>query len=233
MRKLLLSSALAGALVPFTVKADFDISPAVQGGKIVTNAFADADSTSIDNVRVFTFEFGEDPLDPYFLEDPGFHPLPGAGFDEGVIVAAKTFSPLSFWNDSGFVPAPAGETIDVTRGSTTITLGDSGFAGSLPIAATDANGEFDEHLSATLQGVTPALPSTGIYLYSLTLSGSDLTDSDSVYLLFNNGADASELGEAAVLARDTFAPGTALVPEPASLASLAVTGVLAGRRRRR
>lgn len=232
MRSFLFSCALVGAMVPLTARADFDVSPAVQSGKIVTNAFADADGTTISNVRVFSFEFGEDPLDPYFLEDPGFHPLPGGGFAGGVTISAKAFSALSYWGGSSFGALPSGETMEVTRGSTTITLGNTGFAGSVAIETTDASGEFDEHLSSTLKGVTPILPASGIYLYSATLSANGLADSDPVYFVFGNGVDEEELSAAVLHVRDTFAPGSTIVPEPASLALLPVVGLLMRRRMR-
>ena len=230
MRTFLVSCAVAGALVPLTAKGDFDVSPAVESGKIVTNAYADADGTTIGNVRVFTFEFGEDPLDPYFLEDPGFHPLPGGGFAGGVTLSAGAFSPLSFWTGSTFGALPAGETMEVTRGSTTITLGNSGFAGSVAIETTDASGEFDEHLSSMLKGVTPTPPSAGIYLFSATLSASGLTNSDPVYFIFGNGADEADFESAALYVRDTFAPGSTLVPEPAAMALLPLIGIMMRRR---
>jgi len=236
MRKFFLTTALAlsaGASLNFSgpAMADFDVSPAVASGKIVTNAFADATGETIGNVRVFGFEFGEDPLDPFFLEDPGFHPLPGTGVPGNTPFSAKSFSPLSYWTGSAFGALPADETLVVTRGSTTITLGNTGDPGPVVIETTDSDGEFDEHLNSTLDGAGSADPSAGIYLYSLTLSAPGLIDSDTVYLLFNNEASEEQFSAAQLYARDTFAPGSTLVPEPSGLAMLALSACLLKRRR--
>ena len=104
-------------------------------------------------------------------------------------------------------------------------------AGSLSIETTDANGEFDEHLGSTLAGTgTPAI---GIYLFNGTLSGTGgVQDSDPMYFLFNNGADEVAFLDAQVFVRDTFAPGTNLVPEPSAIALLLVGIPITLRRRR-
>lgn len=237
MRKFFLTTALAlsgSALLDFSgpVLADFDVSPAVVSGKIVTDAYADATGATIVNVRVFGFEFGEDPLDPFFAEDPGFHPLPGVGVPGGTTISAKSFSALSYWSGSSFGALPAGESLDITRGSTTVTLNASGFAGAIPIDTTDLNGEFDQHLESTLKGVGPNDPSVGIYLFNLTLGAPGLTDSDPMYVLFNNGADRAEFDSAVAFARNQFAPGSTLVPEPTSLAGVALLGLAMKRKRR-
>ena len=237
MRKFFLTTVLAlsaSASLDFSgpVLADFDVSPAVVSGKIVTNAFEDAASTTINNVRVFGYEFGEDPLDPFFAEDPGFHPLPGAGVPGRTTISAKSFSAISYWSGSSFGALPAGESLDITRGSTTITLSASGFAGTIPIDTTDVNGEFDQHLESTLKGVGLIDPSVGIYLFNLTLSAPGLADSDPMYVLFNNGADGAEFDSAVAFARDQFAPGSTIVPEPVALAGVGLFALLMGRSRR-
>src|SRR5882757_6218425 len=88
---------LAGASTP--VLADFDVSPGAASGHIVTNAFEDATSTFVSNVRVFHYGLGEDS--PFFTQDPGFHPVAGSGLPTGTAITVSIGSPLKYWNGSG------------------------------------------------------------------------------------------------------------------------------------
>src|SRR5438874_12150543 len=74
-------------------RADFDVSPAVTGGKIITDAFEDPTNTLVHNVKVFgAYGLNSDPTNPFFTEDPGFHPQPGTGFVEGSKVTVVALS---------------------------------------------------------------------------------------------------------------------------------------------
>jgi hypothetical protein len=41
----------------------------------VTDGFVDTTGTLVPNVRVFAYAFGEDPLIPFEIDDPGFNAL--------------------------------------------------------------------------------------------------------------------------------------------------------------
>lgn len=218
---------------------EFDVSPEVVGGKIVTNAFQDALEFEVKNVRVFAFEFGEDPLEPYFLEDPGFHPLPGSGFAAGSLVGFNLTSPLQYWDGAGspaFGALPAGETMSLAFGSSTVAAGSvvpspAGYNFGL----IDPLGEFDDHLNTTLINGALATPTEGIYLLSMVVTSSDsnLLPSEPIYLLFANGELEEQLDIAREYVRDNFAAGSNLpvVPEPSALALIAAASMLGLRRR--
>lgn len=242
MRTALIAAAALAAVVAGPATAggeEFDVSPEVVGGKIVTNAFQDALEIEVKNVRVFVFEFGEDPLDPYFIEDPGFHPLAGSGFAPGSLVGFNLVSSLQYWDTAGapaFGALPSGETLSLGFGSSLVVAG-----ASIPSPAgfnfglIDPNGEFDDHLNTTLINGSLATPAEGIYLLSMVVTSSDtsLIPSDPIYLLFANGEFDEQLEGAAEFVRDTFAPGSNLpvIPEPSALGLLAGAAILGLRRR--
>lgn len=244
--KLFSMMAAAVALVSAGAMADeFDLSPKLNtSNQIVINAFADATEEKVENVRVFAFEFGEIPEQPYFLPDPGFHPLPGSGFASGSLVGFDLIAPLQYWSGSGapaFAPVTTGESIRLDFGANSVVS----TGGSVPTPAgygfglIDSTGEFDDHLETYLIGnggtiASPGSPAEGIYLLTLSVTSSTagVTPSAPVYALFVNGEFESELLGAATFVRDTFAPGTTLiVPEPTSLAAIAGIGLIARRRR--
>lgn len=229
-----------GLVSPFAVADEFDVAPRVVNNAIFTDAYSDEFEFSIDNVRVFAYEFGEIPGQPFYLPDPGFHPLPGSGFAPGTVLSFAVLSGLSFWDGSGpvsFGAVPGGETLRLELGSNSITVGNAppapaGFA----IEAVDANGEFDEHLDSYLERGGGLDPTDGIYLISMELIASDpaIANSAPLYILYNNELDDELLGDAREWVRDTFAPGTNLpeIPEP-SLLGLAVLPVVLMMRRNR
>jgi hypothetical protein len=224
-----------------------DVSPRVSGGRIVTDAFEDAAGTPTPGVRVFGYDFQEDPLDPYFAADPGFNAPPGSGLPAGSqlrfnILDGSSFglaSNLAYWNGSGevaFGRAPAGETLTFTLGAQSRAAGGAtGEVAGFAFATASSDGSLHRHLNSLLQGADGntdpsdgTVPADGIYLVPLELASSDagVADSLPLFLVFNNGLPEETHDRAMGRVQST------LVPEPASLGLLGLAGVALLRRPR-
>ena len=250
------TSAVAAAIAVLGltagVRAYSDITPLGQSGKVVTAAHDDANNTDVSNVRVFGYRYQADSFDPYFTNDPGFNAPNNSGLNTGDL-SFSLLAGLKYWDGSG-TPAftaspPANEAINFSFGPTrsaTVT-GASGAQAGFSIGPVDSDGAIHRHLSATLLGSDGDADATnggtyspGVYLAQINLSNTGLVDSAPLYLLYSNYSDPAlgntRLDQARVYVRDTFAPGTnlvGLVPEPASLGSLAFGGIALLARRRR
>lgn len=237
--KMLVGAAALAAVAAVASAEDYDVSPKIDGGVIKTNAFFDADEIEVENVSVFFYQFGEDPiLPPNELADPGFHPLPGSGFALGSQIGLDTTGVLNFWDGSGapvFAPAGAGTSLSYKFGtnpanSATVT-GTAIPTNDVLLGPVDAVGEFDDHLDTDITLSAPA----GVYYFTgrvnTTMAG--VTPSDTIHLLFGYGVEEETLLSAAFFVRDTFAPGTTVpIPEPAALGVLAAGLPLLVRQRR-
>lgn len=219
-----------------------DVSPGVTGGHITTDGYDDSTSSLIPNLRVFGYDFGEDPIDPYFAEDPGFRSLPhaqGGTFPSNAGLSFDIASDFQYWTGSGFGAVPSGESLHLERGSFSV---DVGTGETLPktgllIGNSDATGVVHEHLSAFLfgsdgnavagDGIEPA---AGVYMVSLTLrtNAAGIEDSDPIWIVYNNGLPEEDHDAAIEWVQSN------LVPEPTSAMLLLVGGgfVLAYRNRR-
>jgi hypothetical protein len=243
----------AGALCVCTwnvsARADFDISPRVVSGKIVTYGFNDAPPTlTADPQRVFDFGFSNDPLDdPHSTDDPGVHALAvGSGFEsshfpDGSQMAFDILSDLRYWNGTGAVSfgnVTNGETLKLELfGSTVVGTG----AGFYPGFVIDAVGPpnqpsegLHEHLTSTLRGpnlLDPNNPAAanGIYLMAMQLkllqsNGTTpypgIDPSLPFYVLYDHHAEAGAIDDAVAYAQAN------LVPEPSTWV-LASMGALA------
>src|SRR5258707_1473336 len=78
-----------------------DLLPKVVSNKLVTGAHFDPTGEDLDNVRVFGWAFQSDPLDPYFIQDPGFNAPAGSGLPGGTAFGFDLLSSLTYWNGSG------------------------------------------------------------------------------------------------------------------------------------
>src|SRR6476661_127353 len=120
-----------------------DVLPYGLGGKILTGGHDDVLGTNNITQRVFGYDFGEDPSDPYSIGDPGFNngafaiglfPNDGllpAGFTLGLNVLTN----LQYWNGAGsvsFAPSAAGVDFGLTRGSNTLHISGTGLSGVTP-----------------------------------------------------------------------------------------------------
>lgn len=211
-----------------------DVVPYEFAGKVVTGGHDDVLVT--DNVvqHVFGYDFGEDPMDPYFVNDPGFN---NGGFaigvypNDGLLPANFTLgfnvlTNLQYWDGTGgvlFAAAPAGVELGLNRGSNTVLVSGTGTSGTAPsISSTGAGGRVHEHINSLLNssdGINPDPPNApdGIYLVGLELKlpGSGLLNSDPIYFVYNNALD-EEIHDAAI----DWVQAT-LVPEPSSWAMMA------------
>jgi hypothetical protein len=186
-----------------TFVVDNDVQPRVAGGKIVTDAIDDASGGVTPNVRHFGYEFGEDPKDPYFLQDPGFVALAGSGLPGGSVLSFNVERHLAYWNGAGrvsFTTPPSGETLRFNLGPSDVTIGGAsapqpGFA----IATVGPDGTLHRHLNTFLQGPAGGgTPVSGVYFTNVRLlsSAGSVAPSDALYMIFNNGASKSSFDAA-------------------------------------
>lgn len=223
-----------------------DVVPRVENGRIVTGGHEDATGEEFPSLRVFGYDFGEDPLDPYFAADPGFNApagsLPGNSqlrFDIPSSAAAGLPVNLSYWDGTGGVTftAPAsGETLRINLGAQNATLGSgTGAVAGFAIATATSEGSLHRHLNALLNGSDgnndPAdgnPPAGGIYVLSMELSSSDpaVAPSLPIYLVYNNGLSEEAHGAAIDFVR------TNIIPEPGAATLLVLPLATLLRRRR-
>ena len=227
MRFFQLGLAFWMALGSAAAWADFDVAPYALGGKIVTGGHDDVLGSDNITQQVFGYAFGEDPLDPYIIGDPGFNNgtfMIGIYPNNGLLPTFSTLgfdvlTNLKYWDGTGaisFSTAPAGVDVGITRGSNTVHIGGAGLTGTVPtIGSTGSAGRLHVHVQSTLNfsdGTNPTLPNApdGLYLFGLemTLPGSGVANSDPIYFVYNNNLSDSlhDEGIAWVQAH--------LVPEP-------------------
>ncbi len=227
--------ATAGAA---SAAAHEDVMPYAAGGKIVTGGHDDVLGTDNITQHVFGYDFGEDPMFPYTIGDPGFnngtfaigvYPNDGllpANFTLGIDVLTN----LQYWDGTGavsFAPAVAGIDLAITRGST-VHISGSGLSGTVPtIGSTGVAGRLHVHVTSDLNaadGTNPNPPNApdGVYLIGLDLKlpGSGLANSDPIYFVYNNGVGEATHDEAIDWVRNNL-----VVPEPSSWAILAIGAV--------
>jgi hypothetical protein len=243
MRTNIVTVSILAFLFPLaTAGQHADVKPNVQGGRIVIDGYIDDTGETIPGLRVFGFEFQEDPLDPYVSSDPGFNTVGGSSLPPASqlsfsVPGAALFglpANLTYWSGTGLVSfgaAPSGETLRLNRGTQDRTIGSgtgpiTGFA----IGAVGGNGSIHDHLNSFLQGsdgnVNPGdgiVPADGIYLVSLELTSSDplIAASRPIFLVYNNGLDEAAHDTAIDWVETNLVP----IPEPSSV-SLGVMGML-------
>src|SRR3954468_6167119 len=83
-----------------------DVLPYGLGGKVVTGGHDDVLGTNNITQRVFGYDFGEDPSDPYIIGDPGFNNgafavglYPNDGLlPPGFTLGLNVLTNLQYWN---------------------------------------------------------------------------------------------------------------------------------------
>lgn len=228
-----------------------DVVPYTNGGVILTGAHDDLGGTTAQSMSVFGYDFGEDPLDPWIINDPGFNN--SSAFTTGVFpndgklptqstlslaIAGGAYGPLHFWDGSGapsFAPASDGVGINLNKGSFNLLVGGGTTTGSLNIGSTGVQGRVHQHLDSSIgsgwNGTVFATPgaANGIYAFGVTLSAGGLA-SEPIYFLYNVGLSETVHDDAIAW----YEANVVAVPEPSSatLAGIAVAGSLwLGRRR--
>ena len=228
-----------------------DVVPYANGGVILTGAHDDLGDTTTQSMSVFGYDFGEDPLDPWIINDPGFNN--SSAFTTGVFpndgklptqstlalaIAAGAYGPLRYWDGSGspsFTPASDGVGINLNKGSFNLLVGGSTTSGSLTIGSTGAQGRVHQHLDSSIgsgwSGSSFATPGAadGLYAFGVTLSAGGLT-SEPIYFLYNVGLTETVHDEGIAW----YEANVVAVPEPSSatLAGIAIAGSMwLGRRR--
>lgn len=217
--------------------AHFDVKPYVAAGQIITGGHDDATNVDESVVRVYGYDFGEDPADPFFAQDPGFNAPAGSGLPGGSQLRFNLLSSLTYWNGAGTptFTAPAESLIFSFGASTRTITGSSGSQSGFSLQTVAADGSAHRHLNAFLNGTDGnAVPASvdgveaaaGVYVLAMELTSSDssILASDPFYIVFNNGLEEAQHDEAIDFVQST------LVPEPTSMLGLVT---LIGRRRRR
>ena len=228
-----------------------DVVPYASGGRLLTGAHDDLGGQTSQIMAVFGYDFGEDPLDPWVIGDPGFNN--SSAFTTGVFpndgklptsstlalaVAAGRYGPLHYWDGTGgvsFAPVSDGVGINLNKGSFNLLIGGATTSGSLNIASTGVSGRVHQHLESSIGSgwngsafATQGAPD-GLYAFGVILSAAGLT-SDPIYLVYNVNL-SEEIHDAGIAWYET---NVVAVPEPSTV-TLAMTAIVGsawiGRRR--
>jgi hypothetical protein len=240
LKLFLASLVIASATNAF---AHDDIVPYSFNGKIQTGGHDDGTNSSTLSQRVFGYDFGEEPTDPFFIGGPGFNNgafaaglFPGNGLlTSGKTLAFDVSTFLQYWDGTGpvnFSTAPALVSLGLQRGSAQgIVDGTHFIDATFPtVSSTDqvAPGRVHQHISSLLyfDGSTDHLDPAGnapngIYMIGMQLKFTDnsITPSDPIYLIYNNGLSEALHDEAIDFVKSN------IVPEPGSWALMIVGGL--------
>lgn len=186
-------AAIAGSSRAQTFAVNSDVRPAIVNSRVVTQSIDDETDETLTSVRVFSYSFQEDPIEPYFLNDPGFNAVFGSGLTQGTQLNFSVLSNLRYWNGTG--AAGFGETVGqarlrINRASTNVFVtGSSPAQNGFAIANVSSGGVMHAHLNTFLEDPT-GTPATGIYFAAIDVgnTAAGIARSLPVYLLFNNGA---------------------------------------------
>ncbi len=223
--------------------AHSDVQATVIGGQIVVGALDDFTGDVTANVRVFGYDFQEDPADPYFAGDPGFDAPAGSGLSTGALsfnlLSGTRFNlpaNLNYWNGIAplsFGAVPSGETLRLNLGSANRIVDNSiADVAGFSIGNVSMTGTLHRHLNSFLNGADGNsnpndgnVPANGIYLLAMELDHADvnLANSAPLFFVFNNGMSEAVHDQAI----DWAEANLVAVPEPSTIA-MAISGGLFG-----
>jgi hypothetical protein len=213
-----LAFATACVAMDATARADEgeahnDIWVYADGGALRTGSW-DHETGKVTSLasRVFEAEFGEDPMFPFSIDEPGI----GSNL-VGATLTMNLLAGFGVWNGSGFDAASASLLASYGGQDAFSTTG-----GSFNFLVSEG---LDLHADFTAFGAGGADPANGIYLAAFTFSSAGLATSETFWIVFNLGLD-EEAHEAAAEWVEAN-----LVPAPGALALLAVGAGLRRRRR--
>lgn len=217
-----------------------DIRPYVEDGRIHTDGYIDDTMETVSGLRVFGYDFGEEPSDPFFAAEPGINAAAGSGLPVGSqllfrVPNASLFglpSNLGYWEGADADPLAAGtqvafrqppgsEAVRLNLGSHDLLVGsDLGEIAGFALGTVDSSGALHDHLSAFLENAGLGDPAGGIYLVVLEFLSSDplVGSSEPVFIVYNHGLK-EELHD---LAMDWVAENLATVPEPSTMLSAVI-----------
>ncbi len=183
-----------------------DIASVVENGQIrtgVANFEVDPENPFVViGSEVWGGVYLEDPLDPFFTNDPGFAALAGSGLPAGSLLGFNVLDDLKYWDGTGpvsFGPVPNGEELRIRLGSQNRYVGTgTGFIDGFNFAVVASDGSVHLHLGFFLHGADGnAVPATqdgveatpGLYLLEWELKDSSpaVANSDPLYVVFRNG----------------------------------------------
>ena len=230
--------------IPGIVDAHDDVVPYSDLTKLLTGGHSDLGGTTSVVQLVFGYDFGEDPLDPWVIGDPGFNnsgPFTDSFANSGALPATGnltlsvyggSYGSLHYWNGVGspaFAPVTDGTEIILDSGTPFLRIGGSTTSGSMSIGAI-GTGRIHKHADSLIgsggSGANFDTPgaANGFYAFGATLSvpGSGLLASDPIYMVYNVGMSEALHDEAI----DFYS--VQVVPEPSSLALAGLGAVGAG-----
>lgn len=231
------AAALIAGVSSTALAGELDVWVSFENGRI---AIGSADKgtnpvTFTPGVRVFEAEFGELPLFPNLLDEPGFYTetLPaGTGIGFNIVDALRS------WNGFNFDTIPT-QTMSIFSddlfpdGPEAITPASAGgFVPGFQFVEADASGFFDDHPVFQLNN-----QADGIYLLSLELftNASGIANSETLYIVFGSNLDGTfgddEAFEEAIEAAIDYV-NNVIIPSPGTMGLLGLAGLAAARRRR-
>lgn len=207
------STAIVGFILAGTAFAQdcdpqghLDIGLSVQNAQIVTGVFVlddDGQTVVSPGTRVWGGQYQQNPLDPFFTDDPGFGAVSGSGLVQGGTIGFDVLDDLKYWNGTGtiaFGPVPASEQIRIRLGGQSRFVGTgTGFQAGFNLQTVGAGGTVHVHPSFFLLGADGnAVPASqdgveatpGIYLLTLRVrtSTAGISPSAPLYIVLQNGA---------------------------------------------